>query len=100
TLLVTSPPFPYTTLFRSLCIEFLAEIDLMVLFQILLGNSCSLEAGGQKVGRHPRNGSGIGDLIGPGLHDHALVGLGGLAFFGIRSEEHTSELQSRENLVC
>src|SRR5690606_41526996 len=34
----------------------------------------------------------------------ALVRTGGRAFFGtvraVRSEEHTSELQSRENLVC
>src|SRR5690606_39535652 len=27
-------------------------------------------------------------------------GLGGIAFVGDRSEEHTSELQSREKLVC
>src|SRR5690606_41837156 len=35
------------------------------------------------------------DPCGGWLHQHAAR-----AFDGIRSEEHTSELQSRENLVC
>src|SRR5690606_41878297 len=29
-----------------------------------------------------------------------VLGLGAQLFFAVRSEEHTSELQSRENLVC
>src|SRR5690606_39395627 len=33
-------------------------------------------------------------------HDHDLIGLLGLQRQAVRSEEHTSELQSRENLVC
>src|SRR5690606_15261858 len=32
--------------------------------------------------------------------DRGAVGPGGVLPHGVRSEEHTSELQSRENLVC
>src|SRR2546430_9952620 len=61
--MIRRPPrstlFPYTTLFRSLLVREVGEVDL----------------------RHQRRRAG---------HDERLL----------RSEEHTSELQSQSNLVC
>src|SRR5690606_42148700 len=77
-----SPLFPYTTLFRS------------------------------RSGAHARGGGEDGDARAPTLHapgdrrqpraDRALRlrAPGRQEREGLRSEEHTSELQSRENLVC
>src|SRR5690606_40181961 len=39
----------------------------------------------------------FGHVAGLGMHEGAAAGIGHRL---IRSEEHTSELQSRENLVC
>src|SRR5690606_42150387 len=87
----SAPLFPYTTLFRSHC-------------------RCQ--------GRHKET-AGEGTLASPSLYELArrprerLVGaveliilelgelrVGQLVVLVVRSEEHTSELQSRENLVC
>src|SRR5690606_41951902 len=68
--------FPYTTLFRSH-----GERELRF-----------LEMAGQR-----REGARCD--IGPGVY-YSLFGRGRLVRAGCRSEEHTSELQSRENLVC
>src|SRR5437868_11993062 len=75
----TSTLFPYTTLFRS-------EIT---------GNDDDI-AGLKCVGRNALAGqlAGTAPLDGPRLHGAALV------FTFDRSEEHTSELQSRFDLVC
>src|SRR3712207_7601073 len=86
--MIRRPPrstlFPYTTLFRS-----------------ILGLSYSLETGDELS--HVLQGEGVASLravhghVGDGsvlLEEDVLVGL-----FG-RSEEHTSELQSRQYLVC
>src|SRR5690606_41329357 len=77
--------FPYTTLFRSagiaggLWISWLGGVRLdFFLFQLTFFFLVAISAGG--------TGSITGVLMGT-----ALV---------VRSEEHTSELQSRENLVC
>src|SRR3712207_8408910 len=70
-----SPLFPYTTLFRSLRLGHVHGHDLVV------------EAPG--VGRRHRAAAG---LCGEGV----LL----LARHSVRSEEHTSELQSRQYLVC
>src|SRR5690606_39852237 len=83
--------FPYTTLFRS---------------QVALG----VELGESALFLRQRDGGAVGGVA------HALGDLRGhrTAFFAVvtqaehgqgvahagRSEEHTSELQSRENLVC
>src|SRR5688572_33024124 len=73
----TSTLFPYTTLFRSLLEQLL----------VLLGD--------------------LLDEVLPPLGGFLLVGLGdgpldeaGAAALLVRSEEHTSELQSQSNLVC
>src|SRR5690606_42021387 len=81
-----SGPFPYTTLFRSfLLLLFLPGCHCVTLADLLL------ERGGG-LGHHA-------DLV-------AHVDMGNWPRFVLlrhgleRSEEHTSELQSRENLVC
>src|SRR5690606_41632994 len=80
--------FPYTTLFRSRGQRDRADH---------VARESAEEAGAARGGR-PRGGaSGAGPepLPGhhPGRHHPGRVP-------GLRSEEHTSELQSRENLVC
>src|SRR3712207_8070599 len=76
--MIRRPPrstlFPYTTLFRSrgpLVSSVPAEL-------------CRRRRVARRAGRRGRPEHGL--RLGPGLHP--------------RSEEHTSELQSRQNLVC
>src|SRR5947208_13288993 len=66
--------FPYTTLFRS------QERDAIAV------------AG--DVGERPADGAGA-PVVDPGGSDRA-----GQEHLGLRSEEHTSELQSPDHLVC
>src|SRR3712207_7183078 len=77
--MIRRPPrstlFPYTTLFRSRR-------------RVLPRRHLHLRAG--RDGREP-DGRAVGALRRPGLHEHAARA---------RSEEHTSELQSRQYLVC
>src|SRR5690606_40923816 len=90
--------FPYTTLFRS--------VD---------GPAAVLEAGRERVlefdlaqgdadGRvedTEREGEGEDEAVVGDAPLHAIaVTAGAEVHGGARSEEHTSELQSRENLVC
>src|SRR5690606_40074484 len=92
-LMVLRPPtstlFPYTTLFRS-CVE-----ECLRCHGICLGiasNHC-LEAGGDHVAPpHLRLMLGCAEMC---------RSAASLMLINVpRSEEHTSELQSRENLVC
>src|SRR3712207_8520701 len=89
--MIRRPPrstlFPYTTLFRSLRVR-------------------RVGAGGDR-GDH--DVAVVDEGLGAVLHDHrgALGGAagvgagdGGVRLAGLRSEEHTSELQSRQYLVC
>src|SRR5690606_42066472 len=72
-----SPPLPYPTLFRSQHTHRVTVSD-------------------------PGGGQPAGDAAGPFVHLPPGVSHGGMGLAGdhARSEEHTSELQSRENLVC
>src|SRR3712207_8329700 len=70
--------FPYTTLFRSQLAALLVREGLLTYFQ----------AKQLKLGRYKRF------TIGSKYRLLELIGAGG------RSEEHTSELQSRQYLVC
>src|SRR5260370_31920657 len=86
--MIRRPPrstlFPYTTLFRSVeSPGFQIGVNLVL---ILIGNDFDP----------------IGFEIGPriGLLDRPLFDSDALSLQGIRSEEHTSELQSHLNLVC
>src|SRR2546422_5119746 len=83
--MIRRPPrstlFPYTTLFRS---GVGAELD-----------SSGAGVGTGQVQLEPRD---TGDTVEPADHLGVLNGVPGIA--GFRSEEHTSELQSRLHLVC
>src|SRR3712207_7292250 len=83
--MIRRPPrstlFPYTTLFRSTVEEFLA-----------VGDRGSAEA--LRVGPRRRVGAVRGGRVVGGAATGARPGR------GVRSEEHTSELQSRQYLVC
>src|SRR5690606_42007776 len=90
-----STPFPYTTLFRSRC----------------QSSGTLTVANPTELGPRPRGRPSARDSphFPPARHDAVRparsVGCPGAAMPGRsqpadRSEEHTSELQSRENLVC
>src|SRR5690606_40472729 len=89
-----SPLFPYTTLFRS-TIRF-AEPPLN--FNGSFNRINLSDLGGNTPG-NPQV-INLDDIV---LHGDAgpdLIFANGFEGVGTRSEEHTSELQSRENLVC
>src|SRR5690606_40199413 len=94
------PALPYTTLFRSQ--RHLAGAgDIARVGGDIRGQ---LAGGGEKQGaaraRLARaDGSGLGQGLDGDHADVAFRGGGGGGAGGLRSEEHTSELQSRENLV-
>src|SRR5690606_39698348 len=90
--------FPYTTLFRS---EPSAEIDMMFTEGPNKGRWLEISGSGQvhptvvaNFGLDPERY--IGFAFGSGLERLTMLRYG----INDRSEEHTSELQSRENLVC
>src|SRR5690606_42040194 len=96
-LIIRRPPrstlFPYTTLFRSV-IE--ADLTRRRWTDGDERKSCTARVGERKnlilqggFGFHPQGGGPSGQRSHPGGRT-----------FRRRSEEHTSELQSRENLVC
>src|SRR3712207_8291702 len=84
-----SPLFPYTTLFRSVPAAYPAD-DPAADLQALAGALGLV-------------GGGVGMLTAKDVR-HAVVeeddGVQVVATVGLRSEEHTSELQSRQYLVC
>src|SRR5690606_39292832 len=91
------PRLPYTTLFRSVA-GFVVAADQKDGYAVF-GGECGVEsafAGEDAVEPDP------GDLVGQvGVGEHAVAACRGVvAEEDDRSEEHTSELQSRENLVC
>src|SRR5690606_41925391 len=85
---LTSTLFPYTTLFRSLA-----------LFIFLIREPARGAAEGRVMAQQPV-ARPLRTLL--AIPAFGWLILAGLAFnFAVyRSEEHTSELQSRENLVC
>src|SRR5690606_41234757 len=95
-----SPPFPYTTLFRSQLLVGHLEAAVAVDGPDRGSGHADLGAhrgrdgvahGAEAAGVEP----GVGLLVADELRGPHLV----LAHARGRSEEHTSELQSRENLV-
>src|SRR5690606_41197909 len=88
--------FPYTTLFRSLQ----AGVRLRLEITVRRGGGEFLAQQPAQVGEHPGHARVV-ELRGDGRVDRYLLVLeleGDTV--ALRSEEHTSELQSRENLVC
>src|SRR5690606_41446523 len=86
--------FPYTTLFRS-------AINHQITFY---GSHSALDtwiASGQKADKWHQKHARIERFGAVILRERGKVGVESLlAHIVVRSEEHTSELQSRENLVC
>src|SRR3712207_7372294 len=112
--MIRRPPrstlFPYTTLFRSTT-EYLVNSDMM---QIKVAQGAKPGEGGQlpghkvdaKIARVRHSTPGVGLISPPPHHDiYSIEDLAQLIFDlknvnPSRSEEHTSELQSRQYLVC
>src|SRR5690606_39495664 len=91
-----STPFPYTTLFRSVQVLALTEPVDDVALRPLFEAAPVGERAGQRGDPGPRlllAGDRVGEDVAPVLVASDVA-------VGLRSEEHTSELQSRENLVC
>src|SRR5690625_5754453 len=92
----SSPLFPYTTLFRSVDVGGAAIVDLDQDLVLLVQSALHLLPEDLLVEE-------VGD---PDAHAAHLVRVGGAdaaaggADLPLRSEEHTSELQSRGQLVC
>src|SRR5690606_41882134 len=89
-----SPPFPYTTLFRSTrqCAPN-PHYAPCIFEHVYLARSDSLMDGVSVYKARLRMGEKLADKILRERPEHDIDVV-------IRSEEHTSELQSRENLVC
>src|SRR5690606_41413094 len=95
-----SPLFPYTTLFRSVGV---AAVDhrvagLQQAVQLLEG---AVDDRGRDHEPHHARSMQSGHEVAQGRRRTCLSqGTRRLLVAVVRSEEHTSELQSRENLVC
>src|SRR5690606_41900839 len=85
--------FPYTTLFRSNGVQVMARI-LIVEDEALLRNLFSRLVGGQ--GHEVVSAASVAEAMARCREKRPDL----IIADWMRSEEHTSELQSRENLVC
>src|SRR2546427_6796919 len=105
--MIRRPPrstlFPYTTLFRSLSVARGGSRDRrwgtvvpVAAQRRSAGAERAAPAPGRGGGCVPRLYTGIGRRAGRG---HGVFGLR-VSVLRVRSEEHTSELQSQSNLVC
>src|SRR5690606_42071030 len=89
--------FPYTTLFRSLG----ATRSAAVTVRPVLGRAKGLGAGPTRIAASARSDPPAGVAGGESRTTRRwLASSKATAGTALRSEEHTSELQSRENLVC
>src|SRR5688572_31749847 len=92
--MIRRPPrstlFPYTTLFRS----FSTEPDLVQ--AIMAGGRDAIFAAREGVEDNYEEGARSITRLRPTRKDIVV----GVSASGMRSEEHTSELQSQSNLVC
>src|SRR2546428_3671850 len=95
--MIRRPPrstlFPYTTLFRSLLLA-------APLFQPLLERAQALPQRGHLFPKPVRFGLGLAPGLRAGGRPAPPRARRPLAEDPVRSEEHTSELQSRSDLVC
>src|SRR5260370_36497149 len=100
--MIRRPPrstlFPYTTLFRSLVEGGRGRVDIAGRAGRgpgeLLGGRVHQAAGGNRLRAGARRDAEIGQLaVAVPVDEHVLR-------LVVRSEEHTSELQSHLNLVC
>src|SRR5690606_41352547 len=95
----TSPLLPYTTLFRSLVVRFGVRLGRELVHRRILETADDPQI--LVVGARAHHWVGRWE-VGLSLLDRPLkiIGVGTDITGEVRSEEHTSELQSRENLVC
>src|SRR5690606_41698178 len=93
--LTCSTLFPYTTLFRSLYVRSFREDRV---FEVILERVQRVAERKQSVPNFDRRALLYKLELTDGLA--AIKQTSEEHFFTGRSEEHTSELQSRENLVC
>src|SRR5206468_5555280 len=91
--------FPYTTLFRSLPLRMrCGGVDLRRSRRFELLDRRRIES--EKIGELSQIDTfGSADLV-VGARDGKRQAVQGGALPAVRSEEHTSELQSRSDLVC
>src|SRR5690606_40186277 len=93
------PRFPYTTLFRSLeskgIFHYIMEKDELAFYAIPL-----VKDGMKMITLCPDNSNGVWVFPYSSPFMHINKKTKEITHFNLRSEEHTSELQSRENLVC
>src|SRR3712207_9362449 len=100
--MIRRPPrstlFPYTTLFRShelpVVVPAGTDGDHFALLRLLLGGVGNVQPAAHLLGLFQRLDD---DAVSQRLD---LRGRGTLGGHRVRSEEHTSELQSRQYLVC
>src|SRR3712207_9022652 len=94
--MIRRPPrstlFPYTTLFRSLVLGLLGTRYEIINYDIRGGETNSPE--------FVENVNPDGKLPVLELEDGTMLPESGAILLYLRSEEHTSELQSRQYLVC
>src|SRR5256885_3914016 len=92
--MIRRPPrstlFPYTTLFRSAALLAHELLDALAHLGVALPVRAGLQQQAHRIGWSERASPGT-DQLGPPLP---------LGEVEVRSEEHTSELQSPCNLVC
>src|SRR5690606_41046815 len=94
----TSPLFPYTTLFRSNKKAVLTGVGLAFALSITMA---WIMAQNYKVDVNKDRYKLTKDYAEAKDQDYTFNEENGRSLYeGMRSEEHTSELQSRENLVC
>src|SRR3712207_7426440 len=99
--MIRRPPrstlFPYTTLFRSDLAELRGDVDDNAL--------APLEHPGQHGARAQERAPEVDpdhavEVLDGEIHEELLLAVAGVVDEHLRSEEHTSELQSRQYLVC
>src|SRR3712207_8020701 len=99
--MIRRPPrstlFPYTTLFRSECGATVDDVDLYVPHQ---ANKRIIDHAAKNLGLPPEKVFLNIDRYGNTSAASIPLGLAEAIEQGSRSEEHTSELQSRQYLVC
>src|SRR5690606_42020620 len=92
--------FPYTTLFRSWRMKPRSKHLACALLALLLGALGTAQADVPRIGVeddwYPYSAVRQGEIRGLSVD----IVRAAFAAAGVRSEEHTSELQSREKLVC
>src|SRR5690606_40736255 len=95
-----SPLFPYTTLFRSHLVVVNKDASTVGLHDLSAPEPAAVVL---PTGSGPHEVAASGDGRWAVVTDYGPQGPGGTTLTVVdvpRSEEHTSELQSRENLVC